>query len=606
MGQRLQRITSGARRRTMARLRGWVRTKDLGDESLIAAAPALAVRELFRAFWPYARPYRRWIPVVLALIALGTLIVTAEIWLFKLVVDEAIVPGDLRALLWIGAAYLALTLIGAAIGFGDDYISTWIGERFLLDLRTDLFAHLQRLSPDFLERRHLGDLLARLNGDVAAIERFILSGLADGLGAIFRILFFGAALFVLQWQLALVALVAAPAFWLITRLLVRLIRDASREKRRRTGSLTTVAEQALGNQLLVRSAGREGDELARYRREGEGAVQAELASSRIDGLFTPMVDLLELAGLLLVITLGTVAVADGSLTLGGLLVFVTYLGKLYSPVRDLSAIGESMFSAAAGAERVVELFGERPEVTDAPEARRLGTARGELELEGVVFTYPGAAQPALAGVDLHVAPGETVAIAGVSGVGKSTLAKLLLRFHDPDAGSVRLDGTDLREIELASLRRNVSILLQEAPILNGSVRDNIAYATPGASDVEIIAAAEAVGARGLIEALPNGLDTALGERGRLLSGGQRQRIAMARALLDSAPVILLDEPGTGLDSDSRQALLDPLRRLTAERTALVITHDSRFAQIADRTLTMEEGRLEGPVASPRGRGLVLR
>jgi ABC-type multidrug transport system fused ATPase/permease subunit len=587
-------------------LRSFVTPRDADGESLVAAAPALTVRELFSAFWPYARPYRRWIPLGLGLIAIGALAVTVEIWLFKLVVDQVVVPGDLGPLLWIGLAYLGLTVITGLASFGDDYVATWIGERFLLDLRTDLLAHLQRLSPDFLERHRLGDLLARLDGDVAAIERFILAGLADALSALLRITFFACALFILDWQMALVALVVGPAFFLIARWLVRLIKRASREKRRRSGSLGAVAEQTLANQMLVRSSNREAAELRRFRREGEGALQAELASARIHGLFTPLVEVVELAGAMLVITLGTLAVADGSLTLGGLLVFVTYLGKLYGPVRDLSAVGESMFAAAAGAERVIELMRERPSVVDRPGARRIGTARGEVELAGVSFAYPGAAEPALRDVDLRVAPGETVAVVGPSGAGKSTLAKLLLRFHDPQRGSVRLDGTDLREIELASLRRNVSILLQEAPVLHGTVRENIAYGTPGARDAEILAAAEAVGARGLIEALPQGLDTQLGERGRRLSGGQRQRIAMARAVLRAAPVLILDEPGTGLDGDSRDALLDPLRRLTRDATAIVITHDPRFAEGADRIVTIEDGALVSVDSADPAHEAVLR
>ena len=577
--------------RLRSRLRAFVTARHAGEEGLIAAAPALAVRDLFRAFWPYARPYRRWIPVGLALIALGAAVVTIEIWLFKLVIDQVIVPGELQPLVWIGLAYLGLALVSGLASFGEDYVGTWIGERFLLDLRSDVFAHLQRLSPDFLQRRRLGDLLARLHGDVAAIESFVLAGLADALGALLRVGFFVGALFVLQWQLALAALLAAPIFLSLARRLVSLIKEASREKRRRSGSLTAVAEQALANQMLVRSSNREDNELERYRREGEGALQAELASSRIHGLLSPLVDLVELAAAILVITLGTLVVAEGSLTLGGLLVFVTYLGRLYGPLRDLTAVWESMFAAAAGAERVIELLRERPEVADRPGARRIGTARGALELRDVWFTYPESEEPALAGIDLDLIPGETVAIVGPSGAGKSTLAKLLLRFHDPQRGSIRLDGTDLREIELASLRRNVSILLQEAPVLHASARENIAYATPGASDAEILGAAEAVGARELLESLPEGLDTELGERGMRLSGGQRQRIAMARALLDPAPVLILDEPGTGLDEASREALLDPLRRLARGRTTIVITHDPRFAVGADRTLRLQEGSL---------------
>jgi ATP-binding cassette subfamily B protein len=584
-------LKKDAQARLRARLRSFVTARDADDESVVAAAPALSVRELFRRFWPYTRPYRRWIPAGLALIALGAAVVTAEIWLFKLIIDEVVVPGDLGPLVWIALAYLGFTLLSGLASFGEDYVGTYIGERFVLDLRTDVFAHLQRLSPDDLGRRRLGDLLARINGDVAAIESFVLAGLADALGAILRILFFTAALFVLDWQLALVSLVVAPIFWLASRKLISLIKEASREKRRRSGSMTAVAEQALGNSMLVAASNREQHELTRMRREGEAAVQAELATSRVHGLLTPLVDLVELAAALLVISLGTLAVADGGLTLGGLLVFVTYLGKLYSPIRELTSVGESVFAAAAGAERVSELLEARPAVEDRPGARRIGSARGAIELDSVRFTYPNAAQPVLDGASVEIRPGQAVAIVGPSGAGKSTLVKLLLRFADPTRGSIRLDGTDLREIELGSLRRNISVLLQEAPVLHGTVRENIAYRSPCASDREILAAAEAVGAAELIRALPEGLDTQLGERGRRLSGGQRQRIAMARALLDAAPILILDEPGTGLDEESRERLLEPLARLARGRTTILITHDPRFANIANRELLLEDGQL---------------
>lgn len=554
-------------------------------------APALTVRALFRAFWPYARPYRRWIPVGLALIAIGALAVTVEIWLFKLVIDEVIVPGDLGPLLYIGLAYLGLTIASGLASFGDDYVSTWIGERFVLDLRSRVFSHLQRLSPDFLERHRLGDLLSRLNGDVAAIESFVLAGLGDALAAILRIAFFATAIFILDWQLALISLVVAPLFWLCARWLVRLVKDASREKRRRSGSLSAVAEQTLANQALVRSCNREGYELARYRREGEGALQAELASSRIQGLLSPLVNFVELAGAMLVIVLGTMAVADGSLTLGGLLVFVTYLGRLYGPVADLTGVVEAMFAAAAGAERINELLEHEPEVTDRPDARPLGRCQGAVELERVSFRYPGAARPALREVSFAVEPGETLAVVGRSGAGKSTLAKLLLRFHDPSAGAILIDGLDLREVELASLRRNVSILLQEAPVLHGTVAENVSYGRRDASEAEIMAAARAAGAAELIESLPKGLDTPLGERGRRLSGGQRQRIAIARALVEDAPVLILDEPGTGLDAEAQAEFAEPLRRLIRERTAIVISHDLLQAREADRAIVLDQGRI---------------
>jgi ATP-binding cassette, subfamily B, bacterial len=562
-----------------------------GDGALVAHAPPVKVREIFRRFWPDARPYRRWIPLGLVFIALGAAIETAEIWMFKLVVDEVLVPGELAPLVWIVLLYVGFTLAGGLVSFADEYLATWLGERFLQRMRRRVFAHVQRLSLDVLDRRRSGDLVARLTSDVQAIESFVLSGVADGLSALLRIAFFSAALFYLQWQLALVALIVTPIFMLVARRFSLLIKHASREKRRRSGSLSAVTEESLANQMLVQASNREATELARFERESEGIIEAELASTRIRGLFTPVVDLIELLGVMLVIVIGTMAVTSGDLTLGGLLVFITYLTQMYGPVRDLSSLSNTIFQAAAGAERVIELLEEQPRIVDRPGAARLDDVRGTVELERVTFTYPDAPEPALHDLELRAEPGQTLALVGASGAGKSTLAKLLLRFYDPEIGTVRLDGHDLRDVQLASLRRNVAILLQETLVLHGTVRENIAFARPDASEEQIRRAAEAAGAAEFIAALPDGYDTDLGERGRRLSGGQRQRVAIARALLADAPVLVLDEPSTGLDADARAALVEPLRRLMRDRTTIVISHDLLTVRDADEIVVLDSGQV---------------
>jgi len=577
-------------RRLKTRIRDLLVPRPDGPE-LVAAAREMRLREVFRRFWPDARPYRRWIPVVLLLVVLGALIETLEIWIFKLVVDEVLVPGDLEPLVWIALGYVGLTLAGGLIGFGDDYLGTWLAERFLLSMRVRVFSHLQRLSLDALDSRRLGDVLARLTGDIQAIESFMLSGLIDGLSAMLRITFFVGALFVLQWDLALVALVVAPLFFVAARQFSTLVKGAAREQRRRSGSLSSVAEQSLANVALVQASNRQRTELDRFRRENEGMIGAELASARIRGLFTPVIDFIELAGVLLVFVLGTLAVADGSLTLGGLLVFVAYLSQLYGPARDLGSLSNRLFRALAGAERVSELLDERPRVTDSPGALSLDRARGAIALERVSFAYPGAARPALDEVTVSVAPGETVALVGASGAGKSTIAKLLLRFYDPDAGVVRLDGRDLRSLKLDSVRRNVAILLQEQLVLHGTVRENIGFGSERATEADVIAAARAAGAHEFVCELPDGYDTGLGERGRRLSGGQRQRIAIARALVADAPVLLLDEPSTGLDAATKGELVEPLMRLTDERTTIVISHDLLTTRNADHVVVLDAGRV---------------
>ena len=549
------------------------------------------MREIFRRFWPYARPYRRWLALSLLLIALVPLIDAAMIWMFKLVVDDVLVPHDFGPFLWIAGAYVALTIIAGVLGFADEYLADWIGEGFLLDLRTRFFAHMQGLSLDFFDRRRLGDLISRLTGDIASIEAFVLSGVTDALSYALRIAFFSAALFYLQWDLALVSLLVAPLFWFAAKRFSRLIKVASREKRRRSGSISSVAEESFSNAALVQAYGQEEAEVNRFHRENLGAYNAEMASTKLKALYTPLIDLIELSGALLVIGLGTWELSKGHLTLGGLLVFMTFLTQLYSPVRGMSRLVNRIHAASAAAERIIEMLDERPSVVESSRAVEIERAKGRLELDHVSFRYPETDRNAVSGVSLAVEPGEVLALVGPSGAGKSTLAKLLLRFYDPEAGRIMLDGTDLRNLTLPSVRDNVALLLQETLVFDGTIYDNIGYGLRGARREQVEAAAVAADAHEFISALPHGYDTEIGQKGRKLSGGQRQRIAIARAMIRDAPVLILDEPTTGVDAESGSRIMGPLRRLMGGRTTIVISHNLVTARDADRIAVLEGGRI---------------
>jgi ABC-type multidrug transport system fused ATPase/permease subunit len=549
------------------------------------------VREIFRRFWPYARPYRRWLALSLLLIALVPLIDTAMIWMFKVVVDQVLVPQDFGPFIWIAGAYVGLTLLAGVIGFFDDYLANWIGERFLLDLRTRFFAHLQGLSLDFFDRRRLGDLIARLTGDIASIEAFVLSGVTDAISYLLRIVFFSAALFYLQWDLALISLVVAPMFWLAAKRFSRLIKVASREKRRRSGSISSVAEESLSNAALVQAYGQEEREVERFHRENVGSYEAEMASTRLKALYSPLIDLVELLGALLVIGLGTWELSQGHLTLGGLLVFMTFLTQLYSPVRGMSRLVNRIHAASASAERIIEMLDQKPSVVESSSAVELDGAAGRLELDHVTFRYPDTERNAVSGVSLTVEPGEVLALVGPSGAGKSTLAKLLLRFYDPHFGRIMLDGQDLRGVTLGSVRENVALLLQETLVFDGTLYENIAYGRRDATREQVEAAAIAADAHHFISALPDGYETEIGQKGRRLSGGQRQRIAIARAMIRNAPVLILDEPTTGVDAESGSRIMGPLRRLIGGRTTIVISHNLVTVRDADRIAVLDGGRI---------------
>ncbi|WBO67449.1 ABC transporter ATP-binding protein [Streptomyces camelliae] len=559
--------------------------------AVVPPAPAVPPREVFRRFWPYTRGGRRWLVPLVVLGAAGPAVEAAELWLFKSVVDEVLVPRQLGPFLWIAPAYLGLVVCSGVLGFADDMTSAWVGERFLLALRSDVFRHVQGLSLGFFERRRLGDVLSRVTGDVDAVETFLLSGVADVLYYVIQLGVFLGLLFYLRWDLTLLALVIVPLFWGAARHFSRRIKEASRERRRRSGSLSAIAEESLGNVALVQAYNRQGWEERRFDRENLGRFRAVLDSARLHAVYRPVVELIEVSGGLAVMGLGTWKLTQGQLTLGGLLVFLALIGKLYGPVHGLSQLGTTFYAASASAERIIELLDERPQVAPAPGARRLGRARGALEFDGVWFRYPGTVSWALSDVSFRVAPGETLALVGASGAGKSTVAKLQLRFYDPDRGAVRLDGTDLRELPLFDVRENVAVVLQETLVFHGTVRENIAYGRPGASEADIVAAARAADAHEFIERLPEGYDTLVGQRGRTLSGGQCQRLAIARAMIRDAPVLLLDEPTTGLDVRSGRRIMEPLRRLMAGRTTVVISHNLLTVRDASRIVVLDHGRI---------------
>ncbi len=581
-------------RKGVARLRRAVRflvPEMVDEDGVVDAAPVMELREIFRRFWPYARPYRRWLPLIVFFAALASALQAATIWMYKILVDEVLVPRDFGVLPWVVLAYLGLTLAEGVATFCEEYSSEWVGGRFIVSLRTGLFQHLQGLSLSFFDRRSIGDMLARLADDIEEIEELMISEMAAALTYLFQFVFFVGALFFLQWRLALVSLFVIPLFLLVARYFSRKIRGATREERRRMGSINAVAEESLSNAALVQAYNRQENEVERFRRENEGSFVAEMAATRYDALFAPLVNVIEVTGVGVVIAAGTWELSQGRLTIGGLLVFLVYLSQLYSPVRGLSESVSTFYEATAGAERVIEFFDQKPSVTEKEDALALNRARGHVEFDSVRFRYPGKKRKALSNVTFEVGPGEVLALVGPSGSGKSTVAKLLLRYYDPRGGAVRLDGHDLRELTLRSLRENVAVLLQETLVFDGTVRENIAYGKLAASEEEIVAAAKAADAHGFVEALPEGYDTVVGQKGRLLSNGQRQRLAIARAMIRDAPILVLDEPTTGLDAESSENVMDPLQRLMEGRATIVISHNLLTVRHATRIVVLEDGRV---------------
>ncbi|HEY7350831.1 MAG TPA: ABC transporter ATP-binding protein [Ktedonobacterales bacterium] len=571
--------------------RGRAAAKAVADQSPVAPAPALSVWQIFRRFWPYTRGYRRWFLPILLFVILAPAIETVTIWMYKLLVDEVLLPRDLELFGWIALAYLSLLLLDGLVSFCDQYLSTWVAERFLLSLRTNFFRHLHTLSLDFFEQRQLGDILARLTSDSSAVEEFVLSGIVSILTYLFQIIFFIGALFYLQWELALITLCVAPLFWLAARYFSRKIKRVSREQRRLSGSISAVAEESLSNAQLVQAYNRQDEEVDRFYQGNLGRVAVQMASTRLKAVYRPLVDIIELGGVLAVVGLGTWELTRGQLSIGGLLIFIAYISQLYSPIRSLTSQANSFSSASASAERIIEFLDQKPGVTERPDPTPLERAEGTIRFDGVSFRYPGTEYEAVSEISLQIKPGEILALVGPSGAGKSTLTKLLLRFYDPATGHILLDSHDLCDLSLHALRENVAVLLQETLVFDGTIRENIAYGRPGATDEEIVSAAQAADAHEFITALPDGYNTIVGQKGRRLSGGQRQRIAIARALIRNAPILLLDEPTTGLDVESGQHILELLRRLMSGRTTIIISHQLMMVRDASAIVVLDHGRI---------------
>jgi ABC-type multidrug transport system fused ATPase/permease subunit len=567
---------------------GWAGDRQVGGDVL---APVLAVRQVFGLFWPYTRGYRLPLAAGTLLIALSVPVEAAAIWLFKVLVDQVLTPRDFTAFPALAAAYIGLSLLTGVVSYVARQLLTRADESFVLALRTRVLDHLQTLSLDFFERRKLGDLLSRLGADVASIESLVLTGLSDAVGAGLQAVAFAAMMLVVDPLLAAGALAVSPLFWLIGRRFARRLKVASREARHRIGSLSSIAEESLANIAAIQAYNRQHATTERFRAEGEAVVRLALTSSRLQGVFAPLVELVELLGLMVVIGVGTWRLSTGALTLGGLLVFMAYFAQLYSPLRELGQLGTSASAAGAGAERIAEVLAARPSVPEDPRPWPVGRAEGTVEFRGVSFGYPGAERPAVQDVSFTASRGDLVAVVGRSGSGKSTLAKLLLRFYDPTSGAVLLDGHDVRDRGLRDLRDQIGIVLQETSMLDGTLLENILWGSPDAGPLQVDRAVLASDCVSVAADLPLGLDTPVGQRGRLLSGGQLQRVAIARAMIRDAPVLVLDEPATGLDPAAERRVLGPLRSLMTGRTTILISHNLLATRDADLILVLDDGRV---------------
>jgi len=543
----------------------------------------------FRAFWPLVRGNRLAVLFSALLLIASSAADAVAIAIAGRLTDDVLAPGDLDAFWSPAALWLGLAVAGAAASAAGSYLSGWTSEHFLLGLRDHVFEHLQRTPPDTLDRYGTGDLVARLTGDIEVVETLVASAPVDLITSAAGALVFAAAAFRTSWQLALITLGAAPLIWLGARVFGTLMRTATRAERDSNGRLASLLEESLANMPLVQAYGRQRAESSKVHREGRTWMRAGLRQIRLSSVYGPLGELLETLSVLAVIGAGAWQISEHHLTVGGLLSFAAFLSYLHPRLQELGELLVGASTATAACERLIEVLRTTPEPTSRPDARPLPEpVHGAVTFQDVGFSYPGAPGPVLHHVQLDIPPGLLVAVTGPSGAGKSTLGKLLLRFHEPTRGRILLDGRDIAELPVDEVRRHITLLPQDSMLFDDTVRANIVYGRPDAADSEVLAAAVAADAHGFVSALPEGYDTPVGKHGNNLSGGQRRRIALARAMLRTAPVLVLDEPTTGLDDAATARIMAPLRQLSAGRTTFLITHDRRLAALADLVLHLTD------------------
>jgi ABC-type multidrug transport system fused ATPase/permease subunit len=535
-------------------------------------------------------PYK--LRTTLAVVSLLAATLTALIppYLAKLAVDHGIRQQDLHALAVVVALFLVAGLANLVTSAAQTYFTGWTGERILADLRNRLFKHLQGLSLGFYERNRAGVIISRLTNDVDALDQLVTDGVTTLVQNTLILVGSAVVLFLLDWRLALATLSVIPAMAIATAIFRVRSTRAYRAVRERLGLVTATLAEDIAGMRVIQSFTRESSRRRHFREVNEHYRAANHQTVVNSGVYFPFVDFLSSAATAVVIGYGGYLLAGGDLTVGTLFAFILYVSNFFDPVQQLSQLYNTFLAAVAALDKIMDVLDEEPEVEDRPGARELGRIEGDVSLEGLRFSY-GTGPEVLHGIDLAVPAGTTVALVGHTGAGKSTIAKLLARFYDPVEGRITVDGTDLRDVTQASLRRQLGIVPQEGFLFAGSVRDNIAFGRPDATNEEIRAAATAVGAHDFIMRLEDGYETDVQERGSRLSLGQRQLVAFARALLADPRILILDEATSSVDIGTERKIERALRTLLSGRTAFVIAHRLSTIRGADLIVVLEHGKI---------------
>src|SRR5213594_2513375 len=490
--------------------------------------------------------------------------------------------GKVPALALISLAVVLIALLKGLFSYAQLPITSRIGYQMVYSLRRQLFVHLQRLSLSFHNRARSGDLLIKVTDDTNTLKDVFVESALAVVGYLLTLFGMFAVMFALNWRLSLIVLATFPVLFYALSYLYRKIKTSAKSQRRSEGRMVSRISEILMAVSVVQAFGRERYEEERFETESGQTLEESIRTARMEASATRIVEMITAVGTWAVILLGCLQVLEGRMTPGDILIFVSYTTSLYKPIRGLARLSARASKAMVSAERIAEILEIEPEIQDSAQAVEASGLKGEIIFEDVSFDY-GNGKSVLNNVSFPIPSGQTVALMGPSGVGKSTIANLLLRFYDPQQGRIFIDGTDIRQYTLASLREQIAVVLQESVLFCTTIKENIAY---GKLDATM-----AANAHDFILELEREYDTVIGERGDTLSGGQRQRIAIARALIRNAPILILDEPMRGLDVESEMSVREALKRLMVGKTCLLITHDLQAVAQADLVLVLDEGRI---------------
>ena len=537
------------------------------------------------------RPYRGRVALMVVAMLLATAAGLAPPYLAGQAIDAGIQTGDATALELIVLAFVATAAVYAAATAIQTYLVGWVGTRALQDLRERVFVHVQRMSIGFFTRRSPGVLISRMTNDIEALNQLVTDGVVTMFTSTLTLVGVVVILLVLDVQLALITFLTFPLL-AIASIIFRIVsQGAYRLTRERIAAITAYLQESLSGVRVVRSFGQEPRHRSAMTELNEANREANMRTVYLNASYFPAVELLSAAGTAVILLYGGSQAIDGAIKIGVIVAFVGYLNTFFEPIQQLSQLYTTYQQGMAALDKIFDLLDTEPDMVDAPGAVDPGPLRGEIEMDDLWFSYAGGEDWALRDIDLHVPPGQTLALVGATGAGKSTLAKLVARFYDPQRGRVEIDGRDLREMRQRALRGQLGIVPQEGFLFSGTVRENVAFGRPDASFDEIEEAIAAVGATEFVAALPAGLDTEVGERGVQLSAGQRQLVAFARALLAEPRILILDEATSNVDVRTERTIEKGLERLLAGRTAIVIAHRLSTIRRAGKIVVLDGGRI---------------